>query len=749
MIGTFLMSSCVFAAPNIFDPTPANNSFYGRGVIDISINVTGEYMDTNHVRFFVISEDAYLHDEAWDNYTLPCTSYGTDAWTCGTKISFAVVETDTLEFFYFTVNDTIGSLFVLGNSTDPMTFKLDRTAPEITFEEPTDGVYISGNANVEVSISDAVSGVNESTVKLSDDNSTWTNMTNYIGYYNTTSYSNNITKTIFVTACDNVNNCDTANINVTIDNEFPRLIVISPSSEDILAGTKTFTVNASDTYSGLIPGEVKATIISTEYGFTCSAITCHIDVDTTNHPDNDYDITFTAADNAGNVNTSIIPVEIKNAEPGVRLRPEGYLSGTVTMNAIISESDIVESVSMEIKKGSAVSTVEMSCNAQNTLCTYSLDTTDMTESPYTLTAIVENVMNHTIKNEITVIVDNTNPVISIDSPDFVTGTFTIEITVTDANPHPGRVTATINGNSLTLSCTGATGSVVCSAQYDSTSLSQISNTLSVTAIDYADHSVTTSKTFTINNDPPELTSLKVDPTHTETFGNVSFTANMYDAYSGVDSVTITIDNMGTESTLTLSKVSSAWYAIGLFESFGTYRVKKLDTTDNAGNSESFLDVGYFYIGPLTCGDGICQQAENYCLCRDDCSLPACSGNDEIGCSSGIPICIAPGTCGDGICSNIESCSSCSVDCGNCTQIQRVILEKVNFVDKLPAGQTQSPDDDGAWLSFSDTNINIFGSDPNLFLYIILIVSAILLAAVVFWWVKRDKEYDGPTFLSGK
>lgn len=740
----FVFSACVYAAPDIFDPTPANNSFYGRGIIDVSINITGQYMNTSTVGFFVISEDAYIHDEAWDNYTLPCTSYGTNAWKCKTGVSFAVVESDTLEFFYFTVNDTIGEHFDLGNSSKPMTFKIDRTPPEITFEEPLDRDYVSGNRRVVVSASDAVSGVNDSTMKLSTDNATWMNMTNNTGYFNTTQYTNNITKTLFVTVCDNVGNCDTANINVTIDNEIPKLTVISPSASDILEAVEIFTVNASDIYSGIGAGNVKYKVLNTAVGMTCNNDVCSANVDTNDYSDGDYNINFTVTDNAGNSNTTAIPVEIKNIGPTVKLKPEGYISGIVSINATVTKSDIVEDVLLKMQKGDIVYDLGMNCNSEKTSCTHSIDTGEYADAPYTLTATVENILNHTIQDSVLVIIDNTNPIVSIGMADFVRGIFPITITVTDENHHAGRVTLTISGNSVSLSCSGQTGVLVCSAQYNSENLNEGSNTAQATATDQAWHSASASKSFAVDNNPPEFKSMKIEPLQTESFLNVSFLASVEDEYSGVKTVNITIDNMGLEDTIYLKKVSGLWFGKAIFEDYGTYRVR-LGAADNVGNSKTYRDIGYFYIGPISCGDGVCQSAENYCLCAIDCAAPTCQEGQEIGCTSGVPLCITPGACGDGICSDLETCTSCPTDCGNCTVLESVVAEKIEFVEKYPSEKSEKSGLD----SFFDTNINI--SEYSYFdfmINIIAVIAAIILAIIIF--LKTHKKEDlSETFLSKK
>ncbi|MHA1287056.1 MAG: right-handed parallel beta-helix repeat-containing protein [Candidatus Thorarchaeota archaeon] len=65
----------------------------------------------------------------------------------------------------------------------------------------------------------------------------------------------------------------------------------------------------------------------------------------------------------------------------------------------------------------------------------------------------------------------------------------------------------------------------------------------------------------------------------------------------------------------------------------------------------------------TCGDGECNDGENYCSCPSDCEKPECNTCEEVNCESGEPVCSTLTPCeGNGICEEGENCESVPMDC---------------------------------------------------------------------------------------
>ena len=100
----------VSSSPFLYNPLPLNNSLFSGGEIEFKINITEENLNSSSVTFHIISLDAYLQNESWENYTMNCSSYDTSKWICSKKLSFPVVGSDTTELFYFEAKNTSGSI---------------------------------------------------------------------------------------------------------------------------------------------------------------------------------------------------------------------------------------------------------------------------------------------------------------------------------------------------------------------------------------------------------------------------------------------------------------------------------------------------------------------------------------------------------------------------------------------------------------------------------------------------------------
>lgn len=645
----------VNAAPVITDYLPPNNSFFGRGNVNFYVNVTSS-VSLSSATVFMISEDALINGEPWDSYAMSCA-----ANNCTKTISFAIAGTDTLEFFYFEASDSNGVSY-LGNVTVPLRFKIDRNPPIITFARPTNGSFVSSNVTVEVTATDAISGVNLSSLRLSLDNATWSNMTNSIGYFNSSPYSNNQTLTVYVKASDNLNNTGTAAINVTVDNEPPKISIVSHQNNATITGTVTFRINVTDVFSGV--GSATVRLGSAEASMSCSVL-CSAAFNTLQLPDNIYNLTFIAYDAAGNSNSSSILVTINNERPIIMLVPEGYTKGAVAVNASLTNpSNIISGVSLKIEKsGTVVRTVQMSCNSQSTFCSHVLDTVALGDGSYTMTANASNILNYTVIDTASLVVDNTKPSITITAPDFVKGLFTINAEIIDTNHDRTAVNYVIKSGGA-MSCVAQDNRLLCNVQYDASSLSDGFYELNITATDHAKNTQTKSKMIGVDKTAPKFVYLKVEPIVSEKAIDVEFTAGLEDSISGVKSANVIIDHITFKVNQPLVKSSGLWVNKVRASSLGSHYIS-VSAEDNLGNSNTSGNVGYFFLGQFSCGDGVCQSFENYCLCSDDCSAPSCPTGQNVDCSSGLPTCMAPPRCGDEICSVNESCTTCGDDCGVC------------------------------------------------------------------------------------
>lgn len=683
-----LLTGIGYAAPTLFGPFPANDAFIKGGTINFSVNTSSATLNSSNVVLFVISKSAYDQGESWDRYVMQCGNYTTSDWKCNRTVSFAIAGSDTPELFYFEANDTSGSN--LGTAASPLKFTLDRSPPSISILTPQNNIYVSGNVTVQVSAGDTASGVNDSTLQFSLDNATWNNFTGGKGVWNSIAYVDNTSVRIYVRAKDNVGNSMETSINVSTDNEMPKILIISPANGSSIAGSYTFQSTVNDTYSGINTGSVSVRFANSNFGMTCVGsknMNCSVAIDTSVYADNTYNATFNVLDAAGNSNNATISMSTKNSKPTVNLLlQEGFLKGTVTINVSITKPEgIVTNVTLALENGNAVPVGKMDCNSDFTSCTYLMDTAKFSDGSKTLAATAGNTLGYSLKSSVKVNIDNTKPIITINTPQIVKGAWDITATVTDENLDADKVTFKIGSYLQTMFCTTQVKSIDCKSKYDSNLLADGPKVLEVIAVDKPGNSFTASKNVSIDNKPPEFRFIKIDPIYSKDPKEIKFTVGLEDVGSSVKVVQATIKHSEFSATLDMLNASAVWYGKATIVSYGSHKVG-IKAEDQSGNSAAYDEKGYFYIGPLSCGDGVCQAAENNCLCAEDCSGPTCSGNQVTECSSGLPVCAPPPICGNDLCASSESCSSCSTDCGTCEAI--AAAEKI-IEDKKKSGKNET------------------------------------------------------------
>ena len=688
LLPIMFLAAVVHAAPTLSGSFPANDAFTKGGTINFSVNASSATLDSSNVVLFVISKSAYDQGESWDRYVMQCGNYTVSDWKCNRTVSFAIAGSDTPELFYFEANDTGGSN--LGTAASPLRFTLDRSPPSISILAPQSNSYVSSNVTVQISASDTASGVNDSTLQFSLDNATWNNFTGGKGYWSSIAYADNTSIRIYVRAKDNVANGVETSINVSTDNEMPKILIISPANGSSIAGSYTFQATVNDTYSGINTGSVSVRFANSNFGMTCVGtrnFNCSVAIDTSVYADNTYNVTFSVLDAANNPNNATISMSTKNSKPTVNLLlQEGFLKGTVAINVSITKPEgIISNVTLALENGNVVPVGKMDCSSDFTSCTYIMDTARFPDGAKTLAATAGNSLGYSLKSSVSVNIDNTKPTITINTPQIVKGAWDITATVTDENPHEEKVAFKVGSYLQTMFCTTQAKSLDCKSKYDSNLLSDGPKVLEITASDKLGNSFTASKNVSIDNKPPEFRFIKIDPIYSKGPKEIEFTVGLEDAGSSVKVAQATIKHPEFSATLDMINASDVWYGKATIVSYGSHKVG-IKAEDQSGNSVTYDEKGYFYIGPLSCGDGICQTAENSCLCADDCSGLACSGGQVTECSTGIPVCAPPPICGNDLCSSSESCISCSTDCGTCEAIASA--EKM-IEDKKKSGKNET------------------------------------------------------------
>jgi len=405
------------------------------------------------------------------------------------------------------------------NSTvsSPINVLVDNTPPVVNFTAPTNNAFVAGKT---VSITANATDTGGSGVKQVDlyiDGSSTAAATDTAAPYAYTWDStgvNNGVHTLVLKATDNAGNITTSSTDtVTVDNAKPTTSISSPAASAFLAGTQTVHATAADTGgSGL--KQVAFFVDGTQVGATLTAAPFNFTWDTTTATPGTHSLTTKATDNAGNVKTSTsVSVTVDNTAPSVNITAPGNgatVSGaTTTITATATDT------------GSGVSKVEFYRNgttligtSTDTTSPYSItwDTTAIADGNYTLTAVAydKTLVNQTTSSPIPVTVSNnqgpppdtTKPKISLDAPatgDTVAGTVPINFTASD-NVGVTEVDMTIDGATPPTQ----TSSPPTDFTWDSTSVTDGSHTIKVTAYDAAGNFKSASATVTVNNAPPPL-----------------------------------------------------------------------------------------------------------------------------------------------------------------------------------------------------------------------------------------------------
>jgi len=397
------------AAPVLFDITPVNNSYiYGRDTDIFSTKVTESSLNVSSVYLHIRVEDP---TSIWSNISMSSTCVNTSVsdWRCNatvTGLSALAGDGNTLLYFFDTY-DNSGIYGSNGTAYGPNRAKIDRRGPTINFTNPINNSYIGGNnVIIKLYIYDELSGINTSTanyslVNYSLDNSSWLPTAQGGNYFtalqpwDTTAYSNNQSVFLYAKAADILGNTNYNYINVTIDNEIPRLRILTPASNQTLYDTVVFSFTAEDTYSGLDNSTAAFTLTGPNTSLACTGteyiLNCSKNFITSSVTDSPYNLTFSIKDKAGNLaqnNTSII---IDNQAPVISITSptsNAEVSGVLSLNATVTDSGVgVHNTSFRWETTSSSGNwtlLNCSGTARSLSCSGTWNSRDYSEGIYTL-----------------------------------------------------------------------------------------------------------------------------------------------------------------------------------------------------------------------------------------------------------------------------------------------------------------------------------------------------------------------------
>lgn len=367
---TFLLIASLIpivkAFPVLSEQLPPNYSYiYGRDTDVFSVNVTDATLDATSALLYARVDDP---TSIWTNKSMTCASLGADKWTCNTTLPglSALVNDGNWLLFYFNASNTTSDYGNLGNSTDPLKVRIDRSPPDISFKIPLNESYTSGKVKIKMEVTDKYSGVNYSTANYSFDNTTWFSTAFSDPYFialidwDTSAYLNNQTVSIYGRTSDVIGNYKYVKIQTTVDNEIPTLSVITPKAYQVITSNTLINVTAADTYAGIDVGNVTFSVGSASGKFSCTGTIYNSYCTATLVPnvieDGNQTLAITVLDRATNLIAVSVPILIDNLPPTIQINSPSatnVVKDNLQISAIVSDSGIgVENASFRWESGS-------------------------------------------------------------------------------------------------------------------------------------------------------------------------------------------------------------------------------------------------------------------------------------------------------------------------------------------------------------------------------------------------------------
>ena|GEM_PF-3215974 len=259
-----------------------------------------------------VSGTRVIDVEASDDKTLEKVEYYLNSSKIGEKSSSPFsVTVDTTKYPDGEYTFKAKAYDKAGNTNEAtISFKIDNNPPSISIKSLTNGSYISGRKDIEVS---AVDGNGISKVELYFNNNKIGEKTSspYTFALDTTSYSDG-TYTLKAVAYDVFNKRSEMSIEVRIDNTPPSVSIISPTNGDVIIGIVQAKANASDNF-GI--SKVELYVGYSKVGEKTEAPYIFV-IDTRDYLSGSYSLKATAYDLAGNKREASINVTLQKPSAG-------------------------------------------------------------------------------------------------------------------------------------------------------------------------------------------------------------------------------------------------------------------------------------------------------------------------------------------------------------------------------------------------------------------------------------------------
>jgi hypothetical protein len=445
LISIFLNINLSTAIPYFFDILPRNNSYtFGRDSDIFSVNISETQLNTSSV---------YLHIRVYEpgstlfNISLPCTNYASSEWYCYSTVpGFGSLASDGKNFtFHFSASDLSFNF----NSSDNYFVTIDRSSTTISLTNIQNSSYISKNLKIFYTVTDFLSGVNQSSVLSYIEyvygsetwNSSWFNMFLEEPYYtltvDTSNFTNNGAVYIFTNASDILGNSNSIRYTFFVDDEPPQITIHNPSFNQTITGNFITQFNISDNLSGIDNSSIEVARTSVESSScvgSSKSLSCSYTINSNDFNDGLFELTFLAKDlsnNTGENNTTIL---IDNDPPIITfLSPhaDSTISGNFTVNTSIIDKGVGtdsayfwwQSVFNSSRIGNMTPMV-----LQNGNYVVSWNTREVSDGNYFLNINATDKLGHSTNNSIKILVDNFRPTSTTSTTTGGAGSFVTTIT---------------------------------------------------------------------------------------------------------------------------------------------------------------------------------------------------------------------------------------------------------------------------------------------------------------------------------
>jgi subtilisin family serine protease len=384
--------------PLVSIDAPANNS-YLHGIT--KINITGE--DANFKR-----AELYIDGRLVATWTVS----GANSYQWNTT-----AFTDGVYIIALKVYDYANNF-----AADEISVTVDNTPPIAEIRTPTVLDYVKDDCNITIFAYDA----NLKLIQLSIDGSNMTSWhTNGIHSFIWSASSINGVRVIALNVYDKAGTKTEKTIAVTVDNTLPSVSITRPQAGADLSGTIMISFTVSDTNLESVQLLIDQSIFDVTN-------TTSFQWGTTTVGDGQHIIRLMAYDKAGNIGGTSITVTVDNRRPFAKIDAPAngsYVHGVTEIN-ITGEDANFNRAELFMNGRLAAS-----WNVDGTN-TYQWNTSAFTDGAYIIALKVYDYANNFATDEISVVVDNTSPSVSMITPKAgadLSGTITINFAASDTN----------------------------------------------------------------------------------------------------------------------------------------------------------------------------------------------------------------------------------------------------------------------------------------------------------------------------